>query len=254
MVLAAVIVVALAAIAALAVVASRASARATKAEAALASTAARETEATARVAGLEAELAAAEAMAREAEERAGAAEAAREAAIADAAAERERAGAIERRTAAARRRAGALEQLVGALWELELLRQSRVWTALTAGMPGPSVAADTGAELAAALEMELQRLREEGGVPGELVKADVGDVPVSAALSALRLAQELIAGLGRSSDWLNVTAQVRNGELVVAVEADGQAHVPSVVRDLAARTGATVGGSGHTAEVRVRLA
>lgn len=239
MALAAVIVVALAAVGMLALATSRASSRAARAGTELA-------EARAEVGELDAQLA-------EAIDRAATAATAVTSARADADEARGQAAAIEARAAELRRGAEALDRLVAALWELELLRQSRVWEVIAAGMPGPSVAADTGAELTAALEMELQRVREEGGVPGEMGKSDVGDVPVPAALVGLRLSQELIASLGRTSDWLNVTAHVRGGELIVAIEASAQAQVPSVVRDLARRAGAAVGGSGHTVEVRIPI-
>jgi hypothetical protein len=161
----------------------------------------------------------------------------------------------ERALAVARDEAAAADALVHALWALELLRVAREW-ALTSGGAGEpdAVAVDTGAELLTALGMELDRQREEMGIPGELDTSVVlGELPVSTALRGLRVVEEVLAAVSRPSEGLTVAAGLdERGALVVTITLEeASADVPALVRDLAAGAGASVVADGPAVVVRV---
>lgn len=153
-------------------------------------------------------------------------------------------------------RAEGLDALVHSLWSLELLRVAREWT-LTNGDVGAvtTVAADTGAELTTALRMELERRREESGIPGELdaspaSAATLGSLPVASALGTLRFVEEVLAAVSRPSEGLTVGVRVDGARVVATITLDAaDADVPPVLRDVAADAGATIEVDGATVTV-----
>ncbi|MBK5288764.1 MAG: hypothetical protein JJE46_09880 [Acidimicrobiia bacterium] len=91
------------------------------------------------------------------------------------------------------------------LWALERHRQARV-----AGTPLLGVAIGPGVDLTSALSeairVELEVLREDVGTHGELGDVDLGeDLTPSAALTILRVVQELTAVFAKRADELEVT-------------------------------------------------
>jgi hypothetical protein len=141
------------------------------------------------------------------------------------------------------------------LWSLVLLRVAREWAVTGGEVPGgdESVAAHTGAELTMALRMELERRREESGIPGELAPPTaIGAVPVPTALGALRLVEEVLAVVARPSEGLVVGALVEDGTLVVTVTLEAaEADVPAVVRELAAGAGGSIVVDGSSVALRL---
>lgn len=111
----------------------------------------------------------------------------------------------------------------GLLWSLERARSERTWRFSVA--PGPdSVSAlgatgpdDTSRALVEAMRVELDAAREEVGAVVEL-DADVPDgVAPAAAVVALRVAQELLAGMVRRSESTTLRITADGDDLVVAV-------------------------------------
>ena len=166
------------------------------------------------------------------------------------------AGAVAASTlAVAREGLTAADALIRSLWSLELLRVAREWM-VTGGALPDTVAADVAAELTTALRMDLERHREETGIPGDLdaSRALDGDVPTATALTAFRLTQEVIAVTARASDGFTVRASLDDGALAVAVALDAaDADVPAVVHAIAAGAGATVTVDGPTVTLRFPL-
>lgn len=157
--------------------------------------------------------------------------------------------------AASRADVDVRDALLQSLWGLELLRVVREWAVTGGDVPGDdaSVAAHTGAELVMALRMELDRQREESGIPGELAPSTaVGALPVSTALAALRLVEEVMAVVSRPSEGLTVRAVVDGDELVVTMQLDeAEPDVPAIVRGLATGAGASVAVDGTSVTLRL---
>jgi hypothetical protein len=173
--------------------------------------------------------------------------------LASARAER-RASGDERAAAVAR--ADAADALVRSMWSLELLRVAREWAVTGGGADDVApVAADTGAELTTALRLELDRRREETGVPGELGVVSLADVPVASALAALRLVEEVLAAVSRPSEGFTVA--LRSGgdaslAATITLDAVDAPDVPAVLRDVATDTGASIAVDGAVVTVTVR--
>jgi len=106
-------------------------------------------------------------------------------------------------------------------WALERYRQARVaGTPLVGNALGPGL--DVGAELQAALALELELLREEVGTHAELVELALGDpVDPREALAALRVVQELAATFAKRADELRVAVGRDHDQATVTVEAVG---------------------------------
>ena len=156
---------------------------------------------------------------------------------------------------AATGRADAGDALVRSLWSLELLRVAREWAATSGGAGDVApVAADTGAELTTALRLELDRRREETGVPGELGDVSLADVPVASALAALRLVEEVLAAVSRPSEGFLVALRSRDDASLAAtitLDAVDAPDVPAVLRDVATDTGASIAVDGAVVTVTV---
>jgi hypothetical protein len=107
------------------------------------------------------------------------------------------------------------------LWALERHRQARVaGTPLLGNAIGPGL--DVAGELAAAVALELELLREEVGTHAELVELDLGDpLDPREALAALRVVQELAATLAKRADELRVTITRERDDTVVTIQAVG---------------------------------
>lgn len=155
---------------------------------------------------------------------------------------------------ACRRRADAGDALARSMWSLELLRVAREWAATSGGVDDVApVAADTGAELTAALRLELYRRREETGVPGELGGVSLADVPVTTALAALRLVEEVLAAVARPSEGFTVSLQSGDDAVAatITLEAVDAPEVPAVLLDVATGTGASIAVDGAVVTVTV---
>jgi TRAP-type C4-dicarboxylate transport system permease small subunit len=151
-------------------------------------------------------------------------------------------------------RADAGDALVRSMWSLELLRVAREWAATSGGADDVApVAADTGAELATALRLELDRRREETGVPGELGRVSLAAVPVASALAALRLVEEVVAAVSRSSEGFTVALRSDDDALAatIALDAVDAPDVPAVLRDVATAAGASIAVDGTAVTVTV---
>jgi hypothetical protein len=154
----------------------------------------------------------------------------------------------------AARRGAAADALVRSMWSLELLRVAREWTVTSGGADDVApVAADTGAELTAALRLELDRRREETGVPGELDGVALADVPVATALAALRLVEEVLAAVSRPSEGFTVALRSGDDALAatIALDAVDAPAVPAVLRDVASGAGASIAVDGSVVTVTV---
>lgn len=140
------------------------------------------------------------------------------------------------------------------LWSLELLRSARTWAVYAPGAePPPRTPADPGAELVTALQLELERLREEAGLPGELRVDAVPRLSAGDALVLLRLATEALAAAARVADAVDVAvvAAPAAGETGVQITLDGAAEgagqaTLDVLALLGERVGAVVTGEEHT--------
>ena len=112
---------------------------------------------------------------------------------------------------------------VPTLWAFELLRVERTWRQAMGPMaePPPTVGQDPGAELAVAVGMELDRLREEAGLSSERRGRPGTDVSPAGALLTLRLVQELLATVGPAADHLDVELAEDGARTVVTLRAEG---------------------------------
>jgi len=91
-----------------------------------------------------------------------------------------------------------------ALWTLEMARLQRQWSLATAGMsPPPSLSERPTDALLRALAMELDLLRDDVGIPGQL-RVRLEEIDATTALVVLRLLQEVLAGLSRSADEVDI--------------------------------------------------
>jgi hypothetical protein len=152
------------------------------------------------------------------------------------------------------RRRDAVDALVRSMWSLELLRVAREWAVTSGGADDVApVAADTGAELTAALRLELDRRREETGVPGELDDVSLADVPVATALAALRLVEEVLAAVSRPSEGFTVALRAGEDALTATITLDAvdALDVPAVLRDVATGAGASIAADGAVVTVTV---
>jgi PAS domain-containing protein len=129
------------------------------------------------------------------------------------------AGADDPVGAAAAAPAGA----VPTLWAFELLRVERTWRQAMGPMATapPTVDQDPGAELAVAVGMELDRLREDSGLSSERRGRPGTDVSPAGALLALRLVQELLAAVGPAADHLDLEMDEDAGRTAVTLRAEG---------------------------------
>ena len=119
----------------------------------------------------------------------------------------ERAAADEQRESAeARGRLTGRQAVADPLWALEIGRAARQWRDAMGGFGGASAAVpeSPSTALVAAMGWDLERLREEVGVPATL-ETDVPTwLPPATALIGLRLAQEIVAAVVKESDSLEV--------------------------------------------------
>ena len=155
------------------------------------------------------------------------------------AAENDRAAAEDRGREAGR------QSVADPLGGLEVDRAARQWRDAMGGTVDGSTPASPADALVAALGWELERLREEVGVPAVLESEVPAWLPPSTALVALRLTEEVLAGLVKRSDSLEVrlgTVGVLDGggepALTVQVSCAGcprpLAGVPAVERVVSA--------------------
>jgi hypothetical protein len=159
---------------------------------------------------------------------------------------------VERDAAVQRGEVG--DALVRSMWSLELLRVAREWSATSGGADDvAAVAVDTGAELATALRLELDRRREETGVPGELEDASLTGVPVATALAALRLVEEVLASVSRPSEGFSVALASDDDALAATITLDvvDAPDLPAVLRDVAGGAGASIDVDGNVVTVTV---
>jgi hypothetical protein len=143
------------------------------------------------------------------------------------------------------------------MWSLELLRVAREWTVTSGGADDVApVAADTAAELTTALRLELDRRREETGVPGEVggVSLADGQVPVASALAALRLVEEVLAAVSRPSEGFTLGLRSDDDSLAATITLDAveAPDVPAVLREVATGAGASIAVDGAVVTVTVR--
>jgi len=150
-----------------------------------------------------------------------AAERALDAARADA--DRARAGLLQHDLIEAQRAIEQLRQIrseqgpagsgwVAALWELELMRQDRVWRTFAPLEEPPVPAPAPSSGLWTLLEMELDELRDVVGTPSTL-SGGPPDPDRLAALATLRLAQEVMHAVGKRADDLRLDVSGDNGRI-----------------------------------------
>ncbi len=85
-----------------------------------------------------------------------------------------------------------------------MARLQRQWSLATAGMsPPPSLSERPSDALLRALAMELDLLRDDVGIPGQL-RVRLEEIDATTALVVLRLLQEVLAGLSRSADEVDI--------------------------------------------------
>ena len=85
-----------------------------------------------------------------------------------------------------------------------MARLQRQWSLATAGMsPPPSLSERPSDALLRALAMELDLLRDDVGIPGRL-RVRLEEIDATTALVVLRLLQEVLAGLSRSADEVDI--------------------------------------------------
>jgi hypothetical protein len=181
-----------------------------------------------------------EARALQAEEQARSAEQRAQAAEQRAAEAAQRAAGAEEEAAAAGARAeqvenegralvAFLDDLTERLLALELGRVERVWRQATVPVDGggeEGTGATTGARLTRAVARELEVVREEGGVPSELVGGLHEAWAPALALVALRAVQELVAATARACDEVEVALEEGDDALRLAVTGRGGAAAP----------------------------
>ena len=153
----------------------------------------------------------------------------------------------------------AASALADALWDLERLRLEREWYAI-GGLPIPMPAGWDGADgndLAAAVAVELEVIREVVGTPGHMdpptgvVTADPGT-----AVVATRLAGELLRRLARGGLELTVTIEADDDLAIGVATAAGEAAEDlSRLATAASRAGGSLdvatGDDGVRVEVRL---
>ena len=148
-------------------------------------------------------------------------------------AETERAVAAEREVtelrAAVAESVGGVDPLV--LWILEQARSERTWRFSVAPHPdAESVFAAATNPLLAAIQVELDAVREDVGAVVEL-DAEIPDgITVAASVLALRATQELLADIVRRSEESTVRVRRDGSDLVIdidAVDQDGHPVLPN---------------------------
>ncbi len=192
-----------------------------------------------------------------AEERAAAAAAAGTEAAAAAARE-----AAQRSRLEARLASGADPRVSSALLGLGYLRRVRAAGAWGAGAAGRAAAPPTSvaALLVAAIEAQLDALREEVGTPGDLV-ADLGSLEglrAPVALLALEALSELLDHAARLADGVTVTLDLDSHALETAVDLEGASaeRVGAIAEELAGLldpAAGTISVDERPGVVRVRL-
>lgn len=192
-----------------------------------------------------------------AEERATAAAAARSEAAAAAAREAAQRSRLQERLAS-----GADPRVASALLGLGYLRRVRAAGSWGAGAAGRAAAPPESVAtlLVAAVEAQLDALREEVGTPGDLV-ADVGSLDglrAPSALLALEALSELLDHAARLADGVTVTLGVDGGVFQTTVDLEGARarQVASVAEELTGLlepAAGTIVVEEQTGSVRVRL-
>jgi len=143
------------------------------------------------------------------------------------------------------------------LWSLERARSERAWRFSVAvgpdsvsalGQVGPD---ETSRALVEALRVELDAAREEVGAVVEL-DADVPEgVAPAAAITALRIAQELLAGVVRRSESTTLRVSVDGDDLVVAVDSVDEEGNPVVPAPLPLPPSPGIGAGPDAASIRI---
>lgn len=137
-----------------------------------------------------------------------------------------------------------LAEEVATLWELELARVEREWRIATVPLDVPfNRTSGPGDRLRAALQMELERHREQSGGDASVDGAAADGLSPAVALAALRLTQETVAELGRLSDRLIVELAGDEATARVTVKARGVDVPPGFADWLAAAAGGLGAGS-----------
>lgn len=103
---------------------------------------------------------------------------------------------------------------VAALWELELMRQDRVWRTFAPLEEPPVPAATPSSGLWTLLEMELDELRDVVGTPSTL-SGRPPDPDRLVALATLRLAQEVLHAVGKRADELALDVSGQDGHIAL---------------------------------------
>lgn len=153
--------------------------------------------------------------ARQAQERAGSAETGAQVAA-------DRALQAEARLAVTRRQLSAAQLSLESLWELAVLEGERAWR-LAMGSPRPQASRGARPTLGAAVDAEVQRIREETGTPGAARTALAGEPAPVDAIVALRAVQALLAVLTRYSQGydLELRGGGGDGKLVATLVCEG---------------------------------
>ena len=115
------------------------------------------------------------------------------------------------------------------LWALEQRRSERTWRLSVA--PAPELAsglADARHPLEAALQIEVDAVREEVGTIVMLDAMVGADITPALSLLTLRLAQELLATVVRNAEETLLQVRVEDGDVVIVVESTDEhgARVP----------------------------
>ncbi|HUF32752.1 MAG TPA: hypothetical protein VMN58_06045 [Acidimicrobiales bacterium] len=164
----------------------------------------------------------------------------------------------ERAATEASERASVAEDVATSLWLLEVERAERAWRESVVPLEDADAARSTGAQLEVAVRWELDRLREEAGVP-TAVRGTLGAaLPAATALVALRATQEVLAAVTRCCDEVDVElADNPQDGLTIVVTGGGQVapfELPAgVAGAVATRCGTLVERAGEEGSVVVEL-
>ena len=106
------------------------------------------------------------------------------------------------------------------LWSLELRRSERTWRLSVAPSPEvPSELAEAQPSLVAALQIEVEAVREEVGTIVSLDAVIEGDLTPPATVLTLRVVQELMATVVRRAEEATVHVRLVGEDMVIVVEA-----------------------------------
>ena len=106
------------------------------------------------------------------------------------------------------------------LWSLELRRSERTWRLSVAPSPEvPSELAEAQHPLVAALQIEVEAVREEVGTIVSLDAVIEGDLTPAATVLTLRVVQELMATVVRRAEEAAVHVRLVDEDVVIVMEA-----------------------------------